>query len=138
MTMGQGEHFLVRPFISQHHRMVNKSVRCATKAAEKAAMRLCSASTAEAATSEAADVSAWAASTTQPVAVTAAGTRNGSGTQDDYELGVVYSGESDPESDSKETHVAEEPEPSIPETARSDSDNALTRARRLDLFGSSD
>ena len=97
-------------------------------------MSLRFASTVEAATSEAADVSASADSTTQPTAITAEGTRYGSGTLDDYDLGVVYSGESDPESDSKETHVAEEPEPSIPETARSDSDNALTRARRLDLF----
>ena len=112
--MGQGVHLLVRPVISQHHRIVNKSMRCTIKAVEKAAMRLRSASTAEAATSVAADLSASAAFKTQPATATAAGTRYGSGILDDYELGVVYSGESDPESDSKETHVAEEPEPSIP------------------------
>ena len=94
--------------------MVYKYMRCATKAAEKATMRIRSASTAEVATSVVADVSDSAASKTQPASVTAEGTRYGSGTLDDYELGVVYSGESDPESDSKETHVAEEPEPSIP------------------------
>ena len=93
------------PFFHSH-RMVNKSTRCATKAAEKAAMRLHSADTAEAATSEAAYLSAPAAFTTQSAAITAAGTRYRSGTLDDYKLGVVYSGESDPESDSKETHVA--------------------------------
>ena len=80
--MGHGEHLLVRPFISHSHRMVNKSMRCAIKAAEKGAMRLRSASTAGATTSKAADVSTSATSTTHPAAVTAAGTRYGLGTLD--------------------------------------------------------
>ena len=101
MTIEQGEHLLVHPFISKHHRMLHKSMRCATKAAEKAAMRLRFASTAGATSSEAAEVSTSAASMTHPAAVTAAGTRYGSSTLDEYELGLIYSGESDPESDSK-------------------------------------
>ena len=99
--MGHREHLLVRPFISQHHRMVNKSMRCATKAAEKSVMRLRSASTADTTSSGAADVSMSAASTTHPAAVTAAGTRYGSNTLDEYELGLIYFGESDRESASK-------------------------------------
>ena len=111
-------------------------MRCSTKAAEKASMRLRSASTAGETSSEAADVSTSAASTTQPAAVTAAGTRYGSSTLDEYELGIIYSDESDPESDSKETHAAKEPEPETakPEPARSGSEHTLTRAQRLDLF----
>ena len=88
--------------------------------------------------SEAADVSTSADSTIQPAAVTTAVTRHGSTTLDEYELGLIYSGESDPESESKETHTSKEPEPAKPEPARSRSDNALTKERRLDLFGLSD
>ena len=69
--------------------MVNKPMRCATKAAEKAAMRLRSGSKAGATSSEADDVSTSAASTFQPAAVIAAGTRYGSGKIEEYELGVV-------------------------------------------------
>ena len=53
---------------------------------------------------------------------------------DEYELELIYSGESGPESDSKETHAAQEPDPAKPKPAISGSDDALTRARRFDLF----
>ena len=113
-------------------------MRCATKAAEKEAMRLLSAGTSGSTTSEVADVSTSAASTTQPAAVTAAGARYGSSALDEYELGLIYSGASDPESDSKEAHATEESESAKLDPAKLGSDNALTRAQHIDLFGSSD
>ena len=52
--------------------MVNKSMRCASEAAENAAVRLRSAAAGETGSPEAADVSSSAAFATQPAAVAAA------------------------------------------------------------------
>ena len=108
---------LVHPFISHSHRMVDKPMRCTAKAAEKASMRLRSAGTAGARAPEAAEVSPSAASTTQPAATTAAGARGGSSALDEYKLELIFFGESDHESDSKEVQSRDESESAKPEPA---------------------
>ena len=79
--------------------MVNNSMRCATKAAENAAVRLRSTAAGETGSPEAADESSSAASATQPAAVA-----RGDASRDieNNELELIYSGESDGETDSKE------------------------------------
>uniref|UniRef100_M4B374 RxLR effector candidate protein n=1 Tax=Hyaloperonospora arabidopsidis (strain Emoy2) TaxID=559515 RepID=M4B374_HYAAE len=74
-------------------------------------MRLCSAAAGKTGSPEAAKVSSSAASMTKPAAATAAGAR-GDAPHDigDYELELIYSGESDGESDSKEAKAKDEPE----------------------------
>ena len=84
---GKGKHFLVSTSILRSHRMVNKSMQCAAKAAENGAMRLRFAVARETGSPEAADVSSSVASATQPAPVDAAGAR-GDALRDigDYEL----------------------------------------------------
>ena len=96
--------------------MVNKSMRCASKAAENAAMRLCSVAARETGSPEAADISSSAASVTYPAAVAAAGAR-GDAPRDigDYGLELIYTGESDGETDLKEVKAKDEPELAKPE-----------------------
>ena len=98
---GTEKHLLVSPSILRSHRVVNKSMQCAAKAAENAAMRLRPTAAEERRSPEAANVSSSAA----------AGTR-GDAPRDfgDYELKLIYSGESDGETDSKEAKAKEEPE----------------------------
>ena len=66
---------LANPSILRSHRTVNKSMRCAAKPAENAAMRLRYAAARETGTPDAADVSSSASSATLPAAVAAAGAR---------------------------------------------------------------
>ena len=77
-------------------------MRCAAKASENAAMRLRSTAAGETRSPEADDVSLSAASATQPAAVAAVGTR-GDAPRDIgyYHLELIYSGESDGETDSR-------------------------------------
>ena len=119
--------------------MVNKSMRCAAKAADNAAMRLHSAASRESGSLEASDVSSSIASATQPAAVAAAGAR-GDAPRDvgDYELELIYSGESDGETDWKEAKAKEDPELAKSEPTNSASRSALSLADRRDIFGSSD
>ena len=97
---GTGKHLLANPSILHSHRMVNKSMRCASKAAKDAAMRLRSAATGKTGSPEAAEVSSSAASATLPATFATAGAR-GDAPHDigDYELELIYSGESDVETD---------------------------------------
>ena len=89
---GTGKHLLANPSILHSHRKVNKSMRCAAKDAENAAMRLRSAAVGETASPEAADVSSSAASATQSAAVARGDAPRDIG---DYELELIYSGETD-------------------------------------------
>ena len=117
---GTGEHLLANPSILHSHRMVNKSMQCAAKAAENAAMSLRSTAAGERRSPEAADVSS-----------SAAGTR-GDAPRDigDYELELIYSGESDGETDSKEAKAKDELELAKPEPTKSASRSALSLADR--------
>uniref|UniRef100_M4BYN2 RxLR effector candidate protein n=1 Tax=Hyaloperonospora arabidopsidis (strain Emoy2) TaxID=559515 RepID=M4BYN2_HYAAE len=114
-------------------------MRCAAKSAENAAIRLRSAAAGETGSPEAADASSSAASATQPAAVVAARAR-GDAPRDigDYELELIYSGESDGQTNSKESKAKEEPELAKPEPTTSASRSALSFADRRDIFGSSD
>uniref|UniRef100_M4BSY9 RxLR effector candidate protein n=1 Tax=Hyaloperonospora arabidopsidis (strain Emoy2) TaxID=559515 RepID=M4BSY9_HYAAE len=69
----------------------------------------------------------------------AAGTR-GDAPRDfgDYELKLIYSGESDGETDSKEAKAKDEPELAKSEPTKSVSRSAMSLAERRDIFGSSD
>uniref|UniRef100_M4BWX9 RxLR effector candidate protein n=1 Tax=Hyaloperonospora arabidopsidis (strain Emoy2) TaxID=559515 RepID=M4BWX9_HYAAE len=101
-------------------------------------MRLRSAAAGETGSLEAADVSSSAASATQPAAVSAACAR-GDAPRDigDYDLELIYSGEYDGETDSKEAKATDEPELAKPEPTKSASRSALSLADRRDIFGSS-
>uniref|UniRef100_M4BMQ4 RxLR effector candidate protein n=1 Tax=Hyaloperonospora arabidopsidis (strain Emoy2) TaxID=559515 RepID=M4BMQ4_HYAAE len=103
-------------------------MRCAAKAAENAAIRIRSAAAGKTGSPEAADVSS-----------SAAGAR-GDAPRDigDYELELIYSGESDGETDSKEAKAKEEPELAKPEPTKSASRSALSLADCRDISGSSD
>ena len=76
--------------------MVNKSMQCAVKSAENAAMRLRSAEAGVTGSPEAAKVISSAASATQPATVAAADAR-GDAPRDigDYKLELIYLGDSD-------------------------------------------
>uniref|UniRef100_M4B5W4 Uncharacterized protein n=1 Tax=Hyaloperonospora arabidopsidis (strain Emoy2) TaxID=559515 RepID=M4B5W4_HYAAE len=102
-------------------------------------MRLRFAAAGKKVSSEADDVSLSAASATQPAAVAAAGAR-GDAPRDigDYELELIYFGESDGETDLKEAKAKEEPELAKLEPTESASRSALSLADRRDIFGSSD
>ena len=92
--------------------MVNNSMRCAAKAAEKRSARV-NAAALDDAQSLAADDASSAAAATLPPAPVAADTRSESprANDDGSQVEIIYSGESDGGSDSKKT-------PSSPESIR--------------------
>ena len=107
--------------------MVNKSMRCAAKAAaDSAAMRLRSAAAEEARTLNAAGDNLSAASSSQPASDTAVGSR-GDAPRDieDYELKLIYSGESDGDTDSKKPATKKGPDSAKPASTKSDSRSAM-------------
>uniref|UniRef100_A0AAV1VAP4 Uncharacterized protein n=1 Tax=Peronospora matthiolae TaxID=2874970 RepID=A0AAV1VAP4_9STRA len=103
--------------------MVNKSMRCASKAAESASARLCADAEAEAAATDVSSV----ADATQPVSPGDAGARHeDTHVFTEYELGVSYS----PDTEDGSVSTAIETKP----PAKSGMDDAL----RHSIFGSSD
>uniref|UniRef100_M4C1G2 Uncharacterized protein n=1 Tax=Hyaloperonospora arabidopsidis (strain Emoy2) TaxID=559515 RepID=M4C1G2_HYAAE len=96
-------------------------------------MRLRSAAAGETGSPEAADVSSSAASATQPAAVARGDAPRDIG---DYELELIYSGESDGKTDSKEAKAKEEPDLAKPEPIKSASRSALSLEDRRDIFES--
>uniref|UniRef100_M4C4S6 Uncharacterized protein n=1 Tax=Hyaloperonospora arabidopsidis (strain Emoy2) TaxID=559515 RepID=M4C4S6_HYAAE len=102
-------------------------------------MRLRSAAAGETGPPKADDVSSSAASATQPALVAAAGAR-GDAPRDigNYELKLIYSGESNGEIDSKEAKAKDEPGLAKPEPTKLAFRSALILADRLDILGSSD
>uniref|UniRef100_M4BD26 Uncharacterized protein n=1 Tax=Hyaloperonospora arabidopsidis (strain Emoy2) TaxID=559515 RepID=M4BD26_HYAAE len=102
-------------------------------------MRLLSAIAEEAKTLNAASNRLPAASSTQPAAVAAVGSR-GASPRDirDSDLMLIYSGESAGYTDSKKTAATTEPEVAKPDSTKSVSRSAMSLAERRDIFGSSD
>ena len=97
-------------------------MRCAVKAAGSAAIILRSIAVEEAKILNAARDKPPAASFTHPAAVTAVASR-GTSLRDieDYELELMYSGESDDDTDSKTTAAKTEPDVAKPELTKSGS-----------------
>uniref|UniRef100_M4BZI3 RxLR effector candidate protein n=1 Tax=Hyaloperonospora arabidopsidis (strain Emoy2) TaxID=559515 RepID=M4BZI3_HYAAE len=115
-------------------------MRCAAKAAaDSAAMRLRSSAAEEVRTLNAAGDNLSAASSSQPASDTAVGSR-GDAPRDieDYELKLIYSGESDGDTDSKKPATNKVPDSAKPASTKSDSRSAMSLAERRDIFGSSD
>ena len=130
---------MANPSILHSHRMVNKSMRCAAKTARNAEMRLRSAADDEAKSVNTSGDNLPAASSNPHAVVAAVGSR-GALPRDigDYELELIYSGDSDGETDSKEAKAKDELELAKPEPTKSASRSALSLADLRDIFGSSD
>ena len=139
MTLGQGSTCWPITTIPRSHRMVNKSMRCAAKAAGSAEMILRSASAEEANTFTGADKSPYAVPAAQPAAVAAVSSR-GELPHDigDYDLDLIYFGESDKKTNAKTKATKTETDVARPEPTKSDSRSAISLAERSDIFGSSD
>uniref|UniRef100_M4C397 Uncharacterized protein n=1 Tax=Hyaloperonospora arabidopsidis (strain Emoy2) TaxID=559515 RepID=M4C397_HYAAE len=119
--------------------MVNKSMWCTAKFAGSAAMRLRS--------SAADELKAWSAegdkppvaSSTQSSAVAAEDSRGFAPRSiEDIELELIYSGESNSDTDTKKTSAKTDPVVATPEPSKSGSRSAMSLAERRDIFGSSE
>ena len=92
------------PIILTFHRMVTRSMRCAAKAEEKAAVRM-NAAASDSSQAHAADDTSSAAHSPRPATPVAAGSRGNDGSP----IELVYSGESDSQHDSPKAVRSLEP-----------------------------
>ena len=100
---------------------------------------ICSAVPEEAKISNASGDTPTAASSTQPAAVAAVGSRSDVPRDiGDYELELIYSGGSDCGNDSKKKVAKIEPDVTKSESTKSDSRSAMSLVKRRDIVGSSD
>ena len=118
MTLGQESTCWSIPTILRLHRMVNKFMRCVDKAAGSAETRLRSPAAEEAKTLNAAGDNPPATLSSHPVVVDAVSSRGVSPRDiEEYELELIYSGESDGDTESKKPAAVPEPDVAKPKKA---------------------
>ena len=128
---GAGKHFMSHSNYSLIHCIVNNIIRSAAKDAGSVAMRLRSLAAEETKTSNATGDSFPAASSEHPAADAAVGPCSDTPREiEDYDFVLIYSGESDGDTDSNKAATEKEPDVSKPESIKSVSRSAVSLAHR--------